>query len=444
MPLINKLSSRLLLCGASLSLCLMLPSMAHTSEALEALITAADLWALDTEAFARKVAALSFYWLSEDKSAARSQAPGLTLREAPVVEVQARFADNTLAELVLSFYNRGDVGQIDRAEFERQYETCSNVIARLAAVEGRSWLRPPAGARQSLRVAPRIVVWTAAQSVYRLEAAASEIKDATGKATLRPEYITLSIKPPAGVSRVAPVGMPSGRAGLVALRQRVKRMPNGDVLLEDIPMVDQGQKGYCAAATAERVMRYYGLDFDQHAIAQHANTSAQGTDSQAFDEALSAIARAVSLRLCTLEKLKISGILRQVKSYNREAQRRRAPEILLPTAGVLNMNDIYSQMDKEIFLRSRAGAGEETRFMRNVQDKINSGYPLFWGVTLGFVDEEVLPQGSRGHMRLIIGYNAKTGTIFYSDSWGAGHEKKRMSQAEACAITTGLFSMEPG
>ena len=46
-------------------------------------------------------------------------------------------------------------------------------------------------------------------------------------------------------------------------------------------------------------------------------------------------------------------------------------------------------------------------------------------------------------MRLIIGYNAKTNDIFYSDSWGAGHERKRMSAADAWTITTGLAKIEP-
>jgi len=46
-------------------------------------------------------------------------------------------------------------------------------------------------------------------------------------------------------------------------------------------------------------------------------------------------------------------------------------------------------------------------------------------------------------MRLIIGYNARSSEILYSDSWGAGHEIKRMSLRDAYAITTGLLSIEP-
>jgi hypothetical protein len=46
-------------------------------------------------------------------------------------------------------------------------------------------------------------------------------------------------------------------------------------------------------------------------------------------------------------------------------------------------------------------------------------------------------------MRLIIGYNAKTSELLYSDSWGAEHALKRMPMDEACAMTTGMYYIEP-
>jgi hypothetical protein len=48
-----------------------------------------------------------------------------------------------------------------------------------------------------------------------------------------------------------------------------------------------------------------------------------------------------------------------------------------------------------------------------------------------------------GHMRMIIGYNATTGGVIYTDSWGAGHERKVMTRAEAEEMTTAVFSMTP-
>ena len=62
---------------------------------------------------------------------------------------------------------------------------------------------------------------------------------------------------------------------------------------------------------------------------------------------------------------------------------------------------------------------------------------------LGKVPETGIPQDAGGHMRLIIGYNSKSEEILYSDSWGAGHELKRMAAADAWTITTGTMSIEP-
>ncbi len=78
-----------------------------------------------------------------------------------------------------------------------------------------------------------------------------------------------------------------------------------------------------------------------------------------------------------------------------------------------------------------------------MQRHIDQGFPLLWSVELGFVSEPGIPQHAGGHMRLIIGYNTKTSELIFSDTWGAGHEKKRMAMEDGWAITTGLAAIEP-
>ena len=46
-------------------------------------------------------------------------------------------------------------------------------------------------------------------------------------------------------------------------------------------------------------------------------------------------------------------------------------------------------------------------------------------------------------MRMIIGYNDRRGQLLFSDSWGAGHELKRMTIRNAYAATNGFFAMFP-
>jgi len=98
--------------------------------------------------------------------------------------------------------------------------------------------------------------------------------------------------------------------------------------------------------------------------------------------------------------------------------------------------DIY----REVRMKSTSDFG---RFQRDIQRNIDEGVPLLWSVRLGIVNEKELPQAAGGHMRIIIGYNSTTREIVYSDSWGRGHEEKRMPLDDAWTITTGLSSLQP-
>jgi hypothetical protein len=87
------------------------------------------------------------------------------------------------------------------------------------------------------------------------------------------------------------------------------------------------------------------------------------------------------------------------------------------------------------------------QFTNLVKEHTEKGMPLLWGVELGrFPEDPPLPGGSQvkgGHMRMIIGYNSTKDQIIFTDSWGAGHEKKRMDATNAYNATLGLYSMSP-
>ena len=84
-------------------------------------------------------------------------------------------------------------------------------------------------------------------------------------------------------------------------------------------------------------------------------------------------------------------------------------------------------------------------FAKQVHKYIDGGIPLLWSLELGLHPEqpELSEQTSGGHMRLIIGYNDRTEELLFSDSWGAGHERKRMKCRDAYQATKGLFALEP-
>jgi hypothetical protein len=64
-------------------------------------------------------------------------------------------------------------------------------------------------------------------------------------------------------------------------------------------------------------------------------------------------------------------------------------------------------------------------------------------VDLGIVPEEGLPQKSGGHLRLIIGYNTAKGELLYTDSWGPGHDLKRMSLEDAWLMNSFSLLLTP-
>ena len=100
-----------------------------------------------------------------------------------------------------------------------------------------------------------------------------------------PEFIRLRVekfnpaKDPRSGVLTSMNAMRAGRKGEVskgALKRNVTKEDNGDIVIKSVPMVDQGMKGYCSVATAERILSYYGLEVDQHVMAQLAKSSALG------------------------------------------------------------------------------------------------------------------------------------------------------------------------
>ncbi len=63
------------------------------------------------------------------------------------------------------------------------------------------------------------------------------------------------------------------------LAKNLLTRPNGDLLVDGIPMIDQGDKGYCVPATCARILQYYGFDTNEHALADIMGTTASGGTS---------------------------------------------------------------------------------------------------------------------------------------------------------------------
>ena len=123
-----------------------------------------------------------------------------------------------------------------------------------------------------------------------------------------------------------------------------------------------------------------------------------------------------------------------MEPYNKLAQKKGKQQMSM-------MQAPFDIADPDLLLQVRAGKKTQVKkWLSAVKKHIDAGSPVLWSVTLGIYKEEIaVPQARGGHMRLIIGYNMKEQTVIYSDSWGAGHEKKKISAAEAAAMTSGRY-----
>ena len=444
-----------------------------------------EFWKSDPVIFVRKHAESGFEFTSDSRDGADSRRDGgVSCFGLPVYESRISF---------------GQAGGIERVELMLYASGGTEVLREFAGTGGKKFRRlervertisrdefekaiktvrahlTPAGAKQPQVVReavgmrkPRQRSQTWPKTTLPTMATLSWSFEDEGKSAeaFRPGFIRLAVDGPARLAAAS-----SGRGGKkpVVAKGAGKIVDNvideskgrGDVFVDGIPMVDQGQKGYCAAATAERVLRYYGLDIDEHQVAEAAGTTAEeGTSTRAMKNSVEAIGR--RFRLGTVvcygdvdkdDSARIAGLEAEVRTYNRTAKKLKKPEISSDTYAKRSGNTVsYNPaaldraMDPEVLKEMKVNGAQKPKFMKfkkNVHDQVLKGIPLIWGVTLGMYPEPGLMQSSGGHMRLIIGFNDKKNEILYTDSWGAGHELKRMPADWAWTITRCLMYMKP-
>ncbi len=407
------------------------------------------LWKQDGRAFMADHANLGFRWESATHDTVRAQ--HLTFHGLPAVETLARFNHDTLTGLTLSLYNRGDAGVLSEAEFQ---QFLTEVDARLTAWAGAKGIAFKTQERTATATIHR-KAWVREPYRVDLVSSYSEKSRNQGIAAVLPEYARLEIlkfDPLQDPRKSALVGTPPPPKSISALdlKQRVRHQPDGDVIIPSVPMVDQGEKGYCAAAVCERVLRYYGRNLDQHEIAQLARTSAGGgTSPEQMVAALRRISDETHMDVTALHEFNLHDFDQLVTDYTRIAKKARKPEIeLRHRQGNLTIIEspllAYHDMDPALLKEARLKHDSQlAEFKSTVNKSINNGVPLTWGCVVGVIQEKPEINGFGGHMRLIIGYNDRSPAILYTDTWGAGHELKRLSLADAWAITIGLYSLQP-
>ena len=383
-----------------------------------------------------------FKFASQKRDIVNCLRPGaVAWHGVPVYETKLYFGPKGVERLELSLFNTGDArGGMGREELDALLETVRGKLLDGKGSAPKPETRKLKGKeqlKQSVQTFPKAD--PPAELAWGVEAPKG--------GSFRVNFVRLTMMAPGTKMKAAakPVGN--------KLTDHVKKdASSGDVWISDVPMVDQGQKGYCAAAVTERVLRYYGQTVDEHEFAQQAGTSARGgTSVSEMRVVVQQLGRKCGLNMADVHAgiSSIADVDKMLQKYNRAAKATGKSQIsreAFTNGHVIDVGGIFGAMDTKTVKKMRTDdKGGFQRFQKGVKDQVKLGIPLVWGVTLGRYPEPELAnlQGTGGHMRLIIGYNEKSKEILYSDTWGAGHELKRMPEDWAWAITDNLFYLKP-
>jgi len=202
----------------------------------------------------------------------------------------------------------------------------------------------------------------------------------------------------------------------IRLEANVTTEKNGDVIIKNIPMVDQGPKGYCAPATFERAMRHAGVSADMYLLATLATTAGGGTNTTKLYDEVAFTTRSKGGR--TARKIDLKSLApRKIEKYIEKG---------VPILWQMCSLPLYNTI-----------ANDRTKERKNVKD---------WGAYSIKIAEEAKQNASqltaRGnyHICMIIGYNELTNELAVSDSWGQNYKIRwvHLDEAEAVSMESGF------
>jgi hypothetical protein len=369
-----------------------------------------DLWSDNGDKVADRLK-----WSQESKTATDASYRRYALKGgAPILGTQAysmalytRNGHPTYISIV--FANKGDISSIikkyDESSDKMSKELNAAVKNDAAIINTR--LTAVLGAPETHLFGPTA---NSRESVHRW--------DWKGHAVLfsspKDEYAAIKIVPSEVADHFGDVATMDRETIKGELAKRVLKNDSGDVVLQEIPMVDQGPKGYCAPATWERYLRYVDVPADMYVLAMLGNSGMGGGTNPA------------ALR---------TGLNDYVSSYGRRIEMASVP---------IDISHISKFIDQGLPLMWACLATDDSEKSVNLhtaQRKKVTDWESY-KTSLQETDKTLAPLdlndpkvSGQGHMRMIIGYNAQTEELAISDSWGDSFAVRWITVKEAQNIT---------
>lgn len=353
-----------------------------------------------------------FQWLTKSKDRAifkRRPASNVEIEltmldgEVSIEELIIDFEDGKFLGVTASIYNRGDRGQISDDEFSKRFMALGKHLSKQLDTRPRK-----RHGHATRGVMTHGYVWSSPRGKAVL-LCNHDVGDPMKPGKKEFMRMRLARKDAEGIYEAALQERSQATVRKSKLAQNVRKS-NGNVFITGIPMVDQGDKGYCVVASTQRLFEYYGIACDMHQLAQLAESDpSKGTNSLYINQQLGKIDYLFKTRFVCL--------------------------------AVAHEGRLVELEDDQFVGKDISQRSYDKFIYKNIED----GIPLLWSMELGVKPEEpeISPQASGGHMRLIIGYNKAKQQIIFTDSWGAGHEFKTMDHDDAHQVTQGLYLMKP-
>ena len=331
---------------------------------------------------------------------------GRPLLDAQAYTISLRAEENRVAELSLLFINRGDYPafmgresfsiipaatlQEFRARLSADFE---KIRARLASVLPKSEIVPTPALRRAFP--GELAVFVAGDHQFIVQ-------------QLPEWHLAIRVQP---AERLAPARLSDERLRQ-RLRSRVTRRETGDVVLDRIPMVDQGPKGYCVPATFERLLRYSGIPADMYDLAALGGTGyGGGTNVTKLVDSLERTVRQNDRRLEAVElKITAAGLARYIDEGR---------PVLWSLSSTTTFNALASA-----YSARRATLSDLVSLKSLAADK-------------RILSAGLRPEAGAAHVCLLVGYNRATGELAFSDSWGPDFAERWLPAAAVEAVSSG-------